>query len=184
MEGNKKYRNGEKDNREWKREAWGYRYYINSLKVDEEAFRRAVRGHWSVESMHWHLDVTFREDANWTLDKQAAQNQNIIRKWSLSRLKMIELLKPGLSMKKNDLWLVCDQFSTWKKSYPFKKCNILFLMDGDIHAFVMFGGGRSLANNNFLCYNNVVEKTVGQQALLALWQDIRLKYEIVYCVKF
>ena len=77
-----------------------YRYYISSLKVDEEAFRRAVRGHWSVESMHWHLDVTFREDANRTLDKQAAQNQNIIRKWSLSILKMIELLKSGLSMKK------------------------------------------------------------------------------------
>ena len=50
--------------------------------------------------MHWHLDVTFCEDANTTLDKQEAQNQNIIRKWSLSILKMVELLKPGLSMKK------------------------------------------------------------------------------------
>ena len=52
--------------------------------------------------MHWHLDVTFREDADTTLDKQAAQNHNIIRKWSLSILKMIELsigIK-HLSMKK------------------------------------------------------------------------------------
>ena len=50
----------------------------------------------------WHLDVTFREDADTTLDKQAAQNHNIIRKWSLSILKMIELsigIK-HLSMKK------------------------------------------------------------------------------------
>ncbi len=77
-----------------------YRYFISSLKPEEETFRRAVRGHWSVESMHWHLDVTFREDANRTLDKQAAQNLNIIRKWSLSLLKMIEISKPGLSMKK------------------------------------------------------------------------------------
>ncbi len=77
-----------------------YRYYISSLGVDTETFQRAVRGHWSVESMYWHLDVTFREDANTTLDKQAAQNQNIIRKWSPSILKMIELMKPGLSMKK------------------------------------------------------------------------------------
>lgn len=76
------------------------RYYISSLKLDEKTFQRAVRGHWSVESMHWHLDVTFREDANQTLDKQAAQNLNIIRKWSLSILKMIEIMKPGLSMKK------------------------------------------------------------------------------------
>ena len=77
-----------------------YRYFISSLKLEEETFRRAVRGHWSVESMHWHLDVTFREDANRTLDKQAAQNLNIIRKWSLSLLKMMEISKPGLSMKK------------------------------------------------------------------------------------
>ena len=76
------------------------RYYISSLVPEIETFRRAVRGDWSVESMHWHLDVTFREDANTTLDKQAAQNQNIIRKWSLSILKMIEVMRPGLSLRK------------------------------------------------------------------------------------
>lgn len=77
-----------------------YRYYISSLGEEIETFHRAVRGHWSVESMHWHLDVTFREDANKTLDKQAALNLNIIRKWSLSILKMVELFRPNLSMKK------------------------------------------------------------------------------------
>ncbi len=77
-----------------------FRYYISSLKMEEETFRRAVRGHWSVESMHWQLDVTFREDANQTYDKQAAQNLNIIRKWSLSILKTMEIMKPGLSMRK------------------------------------------------------------------------------------
>ncbi len=68
-----------------------YRYYISSLKGDIETLSRAVRGHWSIESMHWQLDVTFREDANTTIDKMAAQNQNIIRKWCLSILKMAEL---------------------------------------------------------------------------------------------
>lgn len=77
-----------------------YRYYISSLKPEIELFSRAVRGHWSVESMHWHLDVTFHEDANTTLDKQAAQNLNIMRKWSLSILKLIEIFRPNLSMKK------------------------------------------------------------------------------------
>ena len=56
-----------------------YRYYINSLSENIGLFSRAVRGHWAVESMHWHLDVTFREDANATLDKMSAQNLNIIR---------------------------------------------------------------------------------------------------------
>ena len=77
-----------------------YRYYINSLKEDIDLFSRAVRGHWSVESMHWYLDVTFKEDANRTLDKRAAENLNIIRKWCLSILKMVEIFRPKLSMKK------------------------------------------------------------------------------------
>ena len=45
-----------------------YRYFISSLKTDINEVSRAVRGHWSIESMHWHLDVTFREDANTTID--------------------------------------------------------------------------------------------------------------------
>lgn len=77
-----------------------YRYFISSLKGDMEPISRAVRGHWSIESMHWHLDVTFREDANAILDKMSAQNLNIIRKWSLSILKLMELTKKKLSMKK------------------------------------------------------------------------------------
>lgn len=65
-----------------------YRYYISSLAEDINLASRAVRGHWSVESMHWHLDVTFREDYHTTADKTAAQNHTIIRKWCL-RIKKI-----------------------------------------------------------------------------------------------
>ena len=77
-----------------------YRYFISSLSKDIELFSRAVRKHWSVEVMHWHLDVTFKEDANHTIDKLSAQNLNIIRKFCLSILKMVEILKPKLSMRK------------------------------------------------------------------------------------
>lgn len=77
-----------------------YRYFISSLKADIKAVSRAVRGHWSIESMHWHLDVTFREDANTTIDKMAAQNLNIIRKWSLSILKPAQMTRHKLSMRK------------------------------------------------------------------------------------
>ena len=77
-----------------------YRYYISSLGEDIELFSRAVRGHWAVESMHWHLDVTFKEDTNTTLDKIAAQNQNIIRKWCLSMLKLIEIRGTKMSLRR------------------------------------------------------------------------------------
>ena len=40
------------------------RYFINSIPAQAERFAQAVRGHWSIENqLHWHLDVTFREDA-------------------------------------------------------------------------------------------------------------------------
>lgn len=53
-----------------------------------------------IETMHWHWDVTFCEYANVKLDKMSAQNLDIIKKLSLSILKMI---KRKLSMKENCL---------------------------------------------------------------------------------
>ncbi|ENQ0442678.1 ISAs1 family transposase [Listeria monocytogenes] len=65
------------------------RYYISSCAVNSRHFQQAVRGHWGIESMHWHLDVTFKEDSNHTLNKNAARNLNILRKMSLPFLKDI-----------------------------------------------------------------------------------------------
>ena len=76
------------------------RYFISSLPIDIEEIERAVRGHWMIESYHWHLDVTFREDGNHTLEKQASYNLNIIRKLALNTLKLIEVGSRPLSMKK------------------------------------------------------------------------------------
>jgi predicted transposase YbfD/YdcC len=76
------------------------RYFISSLPLDVKEIARAIRGHLMVESHHWHLDVTFREDDNHTLEKQAAFNLNIIRKLALSVLKIIDVAKKTLSLKK------------------------------------------------------------------------------------
>lgn len=77
-----------------------YRYFISNLTPDILLASRAVRGHWAVESMHWHLDVTFKEDANTTLDKISAQNLNIIRKWSLSILKLLDIRGVKMSIRR------------------------------------------------------------------------------------
>ena len=84
------------------------RYFISSLPCDIALLSQAIRKHWSVEVMHWHLDVTFREDANQTIDKFSAQNMNIIRKFCLCILKMIEIFKPKLSMKKKRFVIAQD----------------------------------------------------------------------------
>ncbi|MBU3087653.1 ISAs1 family transposase [Clostridium gasigenes] len=66
------------------------RYYISSLSPDIELFSRSIRQHWKVELMHWHLDVTFREDSNKTIEETANKNMNIIRKWALGILKLLD----------------------------------------------------------------------------------------------
>jgi predicted transposase YbfD/YdcC len=55
------------------------RYFISSLPLAVMEIARAIRKHWMVESYHWHLDVTFREDANHTIDKDSAFNLNILK---------------------------------------------------------------------------------------------------------
>lgn len=75
-------------------------YYICSLKPNIELLSKSIRQHWSVEIMHWHLDVTFKEDANKTKDKTAAQNLNIINKWCLSILKIFQIDTKKRSMRK------------------------------------------------------------------------------------
>jgi len=75
------------------------RYFISSLPLNVEEAARAVRGHWMVESYHWHLDVTFREDANHTLDKAAAYNLNIIKKMAINTLRLLDVGIARISMK-------------------------------------------------------------------------------------
>ena len=63
------------------------RYYISSLYIDIETFSNAIRQHWSVENkLHWHLDFTFKQDDNSTMDKNALFNLQILKKLSLALL--------------------------------------------------------------------------------------------------
>lgn len=70
------------------------RYYITSLYEDEMLeFIDAVRGEWVIENnLHWHLDVTFKEDKNLCSQKSAQKNLNILRKLGLNILKIAQPL--------------------------------------------------------------------------------------------
>ncbi len=64
------------------------RYYLSSLPVDAQRFAKAVRGHWGVEnSLHWSLDVTFREDDSRARTMNAAQNVASLRRIALNLVK-------------------------------------------------------------------------------------------------
>jgi predicted transposase YbfD/YdcC len=75
------------------------RYFISSLPVNVDEAARAIRKHWMVESYHWHLDVTFREDDSHTVEKQAAFNLNIIRKLALHVLKIFDTGRKSISLR-------------------------------------------------------------------------------------
>jgi len=48
-------------------------YHLGSVKTAEE-YARGVRMHWGIESTHWSLDVTSREDASRTRKGCAPRN--------------------------------------------------------------------------------------------------------------
>ena len=85
------------------------RYFISSLPENAEEAARAIRSHWMVESYHWHLDVTFREDANHTLDKASAYNLNIVKKMAINTLRLLDVGIARISMK-NKRFLISMNF--------------------------------------------------------------------------
>jgi Transposase len=82
------------------------RYYITSLS-DVELCAESIRGHWSVENkLHWHLDYSFAEDDNTTMDKNAFNNFSILNKMALSLHKLAKPL-----MKNRSIRLIRKSFS-------------------------------------------------------------------------
>lgn len=65
------------------------RYYISSRLMSAEAFAKAVRGHWGIETrLHWMLDVNFGEDAATVRKDFAADNRSRLKKIVLNVLRL------------------------------------------------------------------------------------------------
>jgi predicted transposase YbfD/YdcC len=77
------------------------RYYINSLPSDATQFGYAVRGHWGIEnSVHWVLDVAFREDESRVRKDNAPENFALLRHIALNMLKQERTSKTGVKNKR------------------------------------------------------------------------------------
>jgi predicted transposase YbfD/YdcC len=63
------------------------RYYITSRPPRVKEFAASVRSHWSIESMHWILDVVFAEDASRLRNGASTENYSFLRKFVISLLK-------------------------------------------------------------------------------------------------
>jgi predicted transposase YbfD/YdcC len=63
-------------------------YFISSLRPNARRIGRAIRSHWSIEnSLHWVLDVVFREDARRLYDRTAAENIAFLNRLAVSLLR-------------------------------------------------------------------------------------------------
>jgi predicted transposase YbfD/YdcC len=69
------------------RETYDVRYYILNRYLSGRRFGEAVRGHWGIESMHWVLDVNFREDDSRTRERTLGNNLSWLRRFAITRLK-------------------------------------------------------------------------------------------------
>jgi predicted transposase YbfD/YdcC len=64
------------------------RYFISSLTCDAAEMLRHVRAHWSIEnSLHWVLDIGFREDESRVRKGHGAENLSRLRHIALNLLK-------------------------------------------------------------------------------------------------
>ena len=70
-------------------------YYLTSLMEEPEKLMKYARNHWKIESMHWMLDVNFKEDYCEVRSENTQKILNIIRKLVIKLHKdYIEKTKP------------------------------------------------------------------------------------------
>jgi predicted transposase YbfD/YdcC len=87
------------------------RYYIGSVDGTSDQYLKWVRGHWGIEnSLHWVLDVCFREDEQRHWAGNSAENLSWLRKLALCLLK-VEKNSEGKSIRRRRL------LAGWKNEY-------------------------------------------------------------------
>lgn len=92
------------------------RYSISSLRIGIKQFAASVRGHWGIENtLHWCLDVTFREDESRVRNRILADNIAWLKRFAISLLKQVND-KESIAMRR--------RMAGWNPAYLFKVLQI------------------------------------------------------------
>ena len=82
------------------------RYYISSLESDAALFAKAIRSHWGIEnSLHYVLDVTFREDECRIRKDDGPENFAVLRHIARN---LLQQEKSKMSIKQKQFRSACD----------------------------------------------------------------------------
>ena len=63
------------------------RYFISSAALTPERAAAAIRNHWGIESMHWVLDVIFKEDQSRLRRGHGAHNMALVRRLAFNMVR-------------------------------------------------------------------------------------------------
>lgn len=78
------------------------RYYISSLTPKVRHIGKAIRSHWGIEnSLHWVLDVNFREDHSRARKDNGPENMVVARHFALNLLKREQAGNISIRRKRN-----------------------------------------------------------------------------------
>lgn len=84
------------------------RYFIGSRRLSARRYGKVLRNHWDIENnLHWHLDVSFGEDASTIHRRHAGTNFAALRRVALSLLKQ-NPSKLSIPMKRKEAALDSD----------------------------------------------------------------------------
>jgi predicted transposase YbfD/YdcC len=63
------------------------RYFISSATLTPERAAEAVRSHWGIESLHWVMDVVFKEDQSRLRRGHGARNMALVRRLAFNMVR-------------------------------------------------------------------------------------------------
>jgi predicted transposase YbfD/YdcC len=93
------------------------RYYISSLANDAQRILQSIRQHWGIEnSLHWVLDIAFREDESRLRKGNGPENFALVRHMAHSLLKQEQSAKIGVKAKRLK--------AAWDRNYLLKVLSI------------------------------------------------------------
>ena len=96
-------------------ESYSYAIFSREIMTAEE-FGKGKRSHWGIEnSLHWVLDIAYREDESRARKGYSAENLNIVRQLTLNMLKQERSCKRGIAGKRKN----CG----WDNAYLLKVLN-------------------------------------------------------------